>query len=123
MMHFSCDICGKQMLPKNQARYVVQMEVFAATDPSELTEDDLDPDHLEEISQILADEDKTSLDNWTLPVCDPTKAPTVDQCTQATLITGGSASEFLWADSTHLTPAGHRSIGSLAVTRATNNPF
>jgi hypothetical protein len=73
--------------------------------------------------QILADEDKTSLDNWTLPVCDPTKAPTVDQCTQATLITGGSASEFLWADSTHLTPAGHRSIGSLAVTRATNNPF
>jgi outer membrane lipase/esterase len=73
--------------------------------------------------QILADEDKTSLDNWTTPVCDPSKAPTVDQCTQATLITGGSSSEFLWADSTHLTPAGHRSIGSLAVTRATNNPF
>jgi len=73
--------------------------------------------------QILADEDKTSLDNWTTAVCDRTEAPTLDQCTQATLITGGSSSEYLWADATHLTPAGHRSIGSLAVTRATNNPF
>lgn len=73
--------------------------------------------------QILADEDKTNLKNWTTAVCDITKAPTVDQCTQLTLIEGGNPGTYLWADATHLSPAGHRSIGSLATTRATNNPF
>jgi hypothetical protein len=32
------------------------MEVYAAHNPSELTEDDLDADHLEEIGQLLAEE-------------------------------------------------------------------
>jgi hypothetical protein len=36
------------------------MEVFAAFDPNELTEDDLDADHLEKISQLIADEDPKS---------------------------------------------------------------
>lgn len=57
MMHFSCDLCGKDLHKKNAARYVVKMEIFAAHDPSELTEDDLDIDHLEEIGQMLSDED------------------------------------------------------------------
>lgn len=56
MLHFSCDLCGKDLLDSN-ARYVVKMEVYAAHDPSEMTEDDLDVDHLEEISQLLSDED------------------------------------------------------------------
>jgi hypothetical protein len=56
MMHFSCDLCGKNLLNKSPTHYVVKMEVFAAHDPSELTEDDLDVDHLEEIGQLLSDE-------------------------------------------------------------------
>jgi hypothetical protein len=56
MLHFSCDLCGKDLLTVAENRYVVKLEVYAAHDPAELTEDDLDPDHLEEISQILADE-------------------------------------------------------------------
>jgi len=60
MMHFSCDICGKQMLPGARAHFVLKMEVYAATDPAQLTEDDLDPDHLEEISQLLAEEEATA---------------------------------------------------------------
>jgi hypothetical protein len=56
MMHFSCDLCGKDLLNKSPAHYVVKMEVFAAHDPSELTEDDLDIDHLEEIGQLLTED-------------------------------------------------------------------
>jgi hypothetical protein len=56
MVHFSCDLCGKDLLDGTDGRYVVQIEVYAAHDPSELTEDDLDADHLEEIGQLLAEE-------------------------------------------------------------------
>ena len=34
MLHFSCDICGKDMTPGGATRYVVKMEAFAATDPA-----------------------------------------------------------------------------------------
>lgn len=57
MLHFSCDICGKEMAPGSSRRYIVKLEVFAAHDPSEITEEDLDIDHLEAISELLSDED------------------------------------------------------------------
>lgn len=44
-------------------------------------------------------------------------------CTNQTLVTGGDASTFLWADDTHLSPGGHAALGSAAVTRARGNPF
>ena len=44
------------MLAGSESRYVVKMEVFAAHDPAELTEDDFDADHLEEIGQLLSEE-------------------------------------------------------------------
>jgi hypothetical protein len=53
MLHFSCDICGKDLDPEGSARYVVKMEAFAATDPAQLTDDDLDTDHVEEMAQLL----------------------------------------------------------------------
>ena len=53
MLHFSCDICGKDLTPDGAARYVVKMEAFAATDPARLTDDDLDADHVEEMAQLL----------------------------------------------------------------------
>jgi hypothetical protein len=55
MLHFSCDLCGKDLADVD-SRYVVKVEVYAAHDPAELTEDDLDADHLEEIGQILSEE-------------------------------------------------------------------
>src|SRR6478672_9251164 len=54
MLHFTCDLCGKEMLPGDDRRYVVKMEVYAAHDPAEITEADLDEDHMEEVSQQLA---------------------------------------------------------------------
>jgi hypothetical protein len=66
MMHFSCDLCGKQMASGARARFIVKMEVFAANDPAELTEEDLDSDHLDEISQVLSD-DETAADEELAP--------------------------------------------------------
>jgi hypothetical protein len=55
MIHFSCDFCGKELRPGDEQRYVVKMEAYAAQDPAELTEDDLDDDNLQEISQLIQD--------------------------------------------------------------------
>jgi hypothetical protein len=59
MLHFSCDICGKNLTPDGASRYVVKMEAFAATDPAELTETDLDSDHVEEMAQLLNEMEET----------------------------------------------------------------
>lgn len=61
--------------------------------------------------------------NVTSAVCDPAKAATVDLCTTDTLVTGGSASLYLWADDIHLSPNGHAYVGSLAGSRTRANPF
>jgi outer membrane lipase/esterase len=61
--------------------------------------------------------------NVTDPVCDEALAATVELCTTDTLVSGGDAARYLWADDTHLGPTGHQYIGSLAATRARSNPF
>jgi hypothetical protein len=53
MLHFSCDICGKDLTPNGTPRYVVNMEAFAATDPAQLTDEDMDADHVDEMAQLL----------------------------------------------------------------------
>jgi hypothetical protein len=52
MLHVTCDCCGKQ-LRAGEDRYVLKIEVYAAHDPAELTEADLDEDHLEAVSELL----------------------------------------------------------------------
>ena len=63
-------------------------------------------------------------------VCDAAKAPAVTACTAQTLVplvapatVTPTAATHLWASSVQLSPAGHRNLGSLAVTRARGNPF
>ena len=53
MIRYTCDVCGKELRPGDEERYVVKIEAFAAHDPAELTEADLDDDHLEEIGELL----------------------------------------------------------------------
>jgi hypothetical protein len=59
MLHFTCDLCGKDIDASADPRYVLKMEVFAATDPVELTEADLEQDPIESLSEALrqAEED------------------------------------------------------------------
>ena len=52
MLHVTCDHCGKQ-LRAGEDHYVVKIEVFAAHDPAEITEEDLEEDHMEAVSQLL----------------------------------------------------------------------
>ncbi len=53
MMRVMCDCCGKELRPGEDHHYVVKMEIFATTDPTQLTESDLEEDHIEAISQML----------------------------------------------------------------------
>jgi hypothetical protein len=59
MLHVTCDLCGKELCPGQDPRYVVKVEVFAAHDPSKITEADLDEDHMEAVSQLLRDLEDT----------------------------------------------------------------
>src|SRR5689334_18974040 len=45
MLHVTCDFCGKELRPGDDPHYVVKIEAYAAHDPAEITEADLDDDH------------------------------------------------------------------------------
>jgi hypothetical protein len=62
MQHFTCDLCGKEMLPGDDRRYVVRIEAYAAHDPAEITEADLDQDHMDEVSQMLEEMEDQAAD-------------------------------------------------------------
>jgi hypothetical protein len=53
MVHFTCDMCGKDLSPANAQRYVVKIAAYPGFDPDRLSEDDLDDDHMEAVSQLL----------------------------------------------------------------------
>jgi hypothetical protein len=55
MLHVTCDLCGKKLRPGDDPHYVVKIEAYAAHDPAEITEADLEEDHMEAVSQILRD--------------------------------------------------------------------
>jgi hypothetical protein len=52
MIHFTCDLCRRDMDAENELRFVVKLEVYAAFDPLQEDGDD-DRDHLQEIHEIL----------------------------------------------------------------------
>ena len=49
----SCDGCQKSLLVDESVRYVVEVRVYAAYDPLEITRADLAADRREELEQIL----------------------------------------------------------------------
>jgi hypothetical protein len=55
MTHVTCDICGKLIRAGKDHHYVVKVEVFAAHEPPPLTDDDLEDDHLDDLSDMLAE--------------------------------------------------------------------
>ena len=56
MLHFSCDLCGQ---PLGDRRFVVKLEVYPAFDPEEFDEQDLDADHLQEVSELIQEMEVT----------------------------------------------------------------
>jgi hypothetical protein len=53
MVHFTCDLCRKELTDSGECRYVVKIEAFPGFDPTEIKEDDLDDDPMEAVAQIL----------------------------------------------------------------------
>lgn len=60
MVHFTCDLCGKDLSACGDQRYVVKIAAYASFDPTELTDEDLDDDHMEAVSQLLQRDDNTN---------------------------------------------------------------
>ena len=48
-----CDVCGEGLLLKSNVRYVVKVEVYAAYDPLEITEEDLAQANQENWEKLL----------------------------------------------------------------------
>lgn len=61
--------------------------------------------------------------NITQKACTTATRDQTKDCTTATLVSGASATSWLWADDIQLSPGGHRYLGLLAEDRARNNPF
>lgn len=57
MIHFTCDLCGKNLPANGDSRFVVRISAYPGCDPDHITEDDLDEDHMEELSELLRRED------------------------------------------------------------------
>ncbi len=77
MMHFTCDLCGKDLQPGEEERYVVKIESFPAQDPAQLTEADLDDDHMEAVSELLRDLEEDDAD---IELPEPSKHFRYDLC-------------------------------------------
>jgi hypothetical protein len=57
MIHFTCDMCGKEMPEDCKDRHIVQIDVRPANSSWELTEADIEEDNLAKISQMLKAEE------------------------------------------------------------------
>jgi hypothetical protein len=53
MNHRTCDRCGQELLKSSEVRYEVKIEVKAAYDPLNVTDDDMAQDFREEIARVL----------------------------------------------------------------------
>ena len=51
MRHFTCDLCRRPL--SGNERYVANIEVVADFDADELTEDDLETDHLQQVAALI----------------------------------------------------------------------
>jgi len=68
MLRVMCDGCGKE-LRAGEDHHVVKIEVFATHDPTELTEADLDEDHMEAVSELLRQSEENSEEIEVEPAC------------------------------------------------------
>ena len=61
MLHFTCDLCGTEL---GEERFVIKIEVYPGFDPEEVSEEHLDADHLQEISETLHEMEVTGKPEW-----------------------------------------------------------
>lgn len=54
MVHVTCDLCGNILQQGMDQHFVVHLEVYSAHDPTQLNEDDLDRDYVDELNEMLS---------------------------------------------------------------------
>jgi hypothetical protein len=73
------------------------------------------------VQQMVRNPASFALTNTTDAACEVTTPP--PECLTTTLVSGATASSWLWADELRLSYAGQAQLGALAVDRARRNPF
>ena len=63
MIRYRCDNCGKDLGAGSGDHFVVRIEAFAATEPLEITTEDLAKDHQAEIRRLVNELSRTPLDD------------------------------------------------------------
>lgn len=53
MVHYSCDLCKRELDPQDDVRYVVRMEISQEAEPIGADECEDDRDYLEEMQDML----------------------------------------------------------------------
>lgn len=61
MINYNCDMCGKSLVPEEDDRYVVKIEIYAACDSMDVDDEELIND-LEEEDEDDDDDEIDSLD-------------------------------------------------------------
>jgi len=77
MIHFSCDMCGKDLSNNKDAqRFIVKISAYASGECDQLKEDDFDEDHLESVADLIrqqaeedAQEDPTQSRGFRYDLC------------------------------------------------------
>lgn len=62
MVHFKCDLCGKDLTAVGETRFVVRIDSYPGGDPDRITDEDLEADHMEEIAELLRRDDSIDAD-------------------------------------------------------------
>ncbi len=75
------------------------------------------------LQSIVANPSTYGFNNVTQAACASPATADLLTCTTSTLVSGADSGTWLWAGSVQLAPNGHARLGTLAVTRATGNPF
>ena len=58
MIHYNCDMCGNSLVPEEDDRYVVKIEIYAACDSMEVDDDDDLIDDFEEDDEEEEEEEE-----------------------------------------------------------------
>ena len=67
MIHYNCDMCGKLLVPEDDDRYVVKIEIYAACDSMEVDDDD---DLIDDVEEDDEEEEEEEVDNIDLEEMD-----------------------------------------------------
>ena len=54
MVHYTCDLCGKELLVEDDVRYVVKIEVYPVYDQIGEEEEALEEDHLAALNESFS---------------------------------------------------------------------